>query len=82
MKKLILFLVLAIIGVTLTLGSAWNEGWTVGGAWVGVVYALVFSAFVALFEKKAFEMPWWQIGNHTAIIVVASILAAIGFTIS
>ena len=81
MKKFVVYLFLALLGVVIVIGSALNEGGTVGGAWAGVVYALVVSAFVALFDKKAIELPWKETGWHMATIFGASVLAAIAYTI-
>lgn len=81
MKKFLLFVLFVVIGVGLALGSAANEGGTVGGAWVGVVYAAVFSCFVALVENQAFSKPWKEIGIDMAVIVGSSVLGALAYTI-
>lgn len=81
MKKIILCVIFAIIGVALALGSAWNEGGTIGGAWVGVVYATVFAAFVALVENRAFQKPWKEIGADVAVVIGGAIIGAIAYTI-
>lgn len=81
MKKFLLCVIFAVLGIAFAVGSAWNEGGSIGGAWVGVVYAIVFSAFVALVEYKAFERPWKEIGTDVAVIIGGAIIGAIGFTI-
>ena len=80
MKNFLLFVIFVILGVGLAIGSAFNEGGTVGGAWVGVIYAIVVAAFVALVEFKAFGKPWKEIGTDMAVIIGGSIIGAIGFT--
>ena len=81
MKKFLLFVLFAVIGAGLALGSAANEGGTVAGAWVGVVYATVFSCFVALVENQAFGLTWKEIGRDVLVIIGGSILGALAYTI-
>ena len=81
MKNFILFVIFAIIGVALALGSAANEGGTVGGAWVGVVYAAVVSAFVALVDNQAFGLKWKEIVRHAAFIIGGAVLGALYYTV-
>lgn len=80
MKKFLLYLVFAIIGVVLALGSAANGG-SVGGAWVGVVYSAFVAVFVAIVDNQAFSKPWKEIGIDMAVIVGSSVLGALAYTI-
>ena len=81
MKKFLLYLIFAIIGVVLAFGSSANEGWSVGGAWVGVVYAVVVAAFVAIVDNQAFDLGWKPIGKHMATIIGGAILGALFLTL-
>lgn len=81
MKKFLFLIVFAVLGAAIVLIAAVLEGGTVGGAWLGTVYAVVVGAFGGLFENQAFGKPWKDVGVDVAVCFGASVLAALAYTI-
>ena len=71
---------LAIVGVAIAVLSGWNEG-NITGAWVGVIYAAVVAAFVALVENQAFGKSWNETVPSIIAVIGGAIVGAIGFSI-
>ena len=80
MKEFLLLVVLAVVGAAIALLSGWNEG-NITGAWVGVIYAVVVAAFVALVENQTFGKPWKETVPSIIAVIGGAIVGAIGFSI-
>lgn len=81
MKNFFIYALLAVIGIVLALGSSLNEGGSAIGAWVGMVYAIVVAAFVAIVDNQAFDLGWNPIWKHMLAVVAGAVLGALYVTI-
>ena len=80
MKNFLLLAVLAIVGAAIALLSGWNEG-NITGALVGLAYAAVVAAFVALVENQAFGKSLKETVPSIIAVIGGAIVGAIGFSI-